>query len=84
MYARSVDPSERALLLTLCGWPEAVAEARRSPHRVAAYLTDLARDIHAHYHRCRVVGQAPDVVAFLLDLLRAIRTVIAWASTSAA
>lgn len=79
-----LDPSERALLLTLCGWPEAVAEveARRRPHRVAAYLTDLARDTHAPHHRRRVVGQPPDVVAFPLDLLRATRTVIAWASTS--
>jgi len=74
-----LDQSERALLLTLCGWPDAVseAEARRSPHRVAAYLTDLARDFHAFYHRCRVVGEAPEVMAFRLDLLRATRTVIA-------
>jgi len=74
-----LDPSERALLLTLCAWPDAVREAerRRSPHRVAAYLQDLARDFHAFYHRCRVVGEAPEVVAFRLDLLRATRSVIA-------
>ncbi len=74
-----LDPSERALLLTLCAWPEVVREAerRRSPHRVAAYLQDLARDFHGFYHRCRVVGEAPEVVAFRLDLLRATRSVIA-------
>lgn len=74
-----LDPAERALLLTLALWPEAVreAECRRSPHRVAAYLTDLARDFHGFYHRCRVVGEAPEVVAFRLDLLRATRQVIA-------
>ena len=74
-----LDPSERALLLTLCGWPDAVREAerRRSPHRVAAYLQNLARDFHGFYHRCRVVGEAPEVIAFRLDLLRATRTVIA-------
>ena len=74
-----LDPSERALLLTLCGWPDAVREAerRRSPHRVAAYLQDLARDFHGFYHRCRVVGEAPEVIAFRLDLRRATRTVIA-------
>jgi hypothetical protein len=53
------------------------AERRRSPHRVAAYLQDLARDFHGFYHRCRVVGEAPEVVAFRLDLLRATRSVIA-------
>ncbi len=74
-----LDPSERALLLTLAGWPDAVheAEARRSPHRVAAYLTDLARDFHGFYHRCRVVGEAPEVMAFRLDLLRGTRAVVA-------
>ncbi|MGB1841512.1 MAG: DALR anticodon-binding domain-containing protein, partial [Longimicrobiales bacterium] len=75
----ALDPSERALLLSLCSWPEVVreAEARRSPHRVAAYLMDLARDFHGFYHRCRVVGEAPEVVAFRLDLLRGTRAIIA-------
>ncbi|MBM3635207.1 MAG: arginine--tRNA ligase [Actinobacteria bacterium] len=74
-----LGPVERALLLQLALWPEVVREAerRRSPHRVAAYLMDLARDFHGFYHRCRVVGEAPEVVAFRLDLLRATRSVIA-------
>jgi len=74
-----LDPAERALLLQLALWPEVVREAerRRSPHRVAAYLMDLARDFHGFYHRCRVVGEAPEVVAFRIDLLRATRSVIA-------
>jgi arginyl-tRNA synthetase len=69
----SLDPADRALTLKLVEWPEAVAEAaeRRAPHRVAAYLIDLARDFHAFYHRCRVVGEAPDVQAFRVDLCRA-------------
>jgi arginyl-tRNA synthetase len=59
--------------MRLAGWPAAVAEAaeRRAPHRVAAYLIDLARDFHAFYHRCRVVGEAPPLEAFRLDLCRA-------------
>ncbi|MGE0025608.1 MAG: arginine--tRNA ligase [Thermoleophilia bacterium] len=68
-----LDPAERALVMRLVDWPVVAGEAeeRRAPHRVAAYLIDLARDFHAFYHRCRVVGEAPEVEAFRLDLCRA-------------
>jgi arginyl-tRNA synthetase len=69
----ALDPSERALTVRLAEWPVALSEAeeRRAPHRVAAYLIELARDFHAFYHRCRVVGEAPAVEAFRLALCRA-------------
>jgi arginyl-tRNA synthetase len=69
----TLDPAERALAMRLADWPVAVGEAeeRRAPHRVAAYLIDLARDFHGFYHRCRVVGEAPEVEAFRLTLCRA-------------
>ena len=38
---------------------------------MVAYLIELAREFHAFYHRCRVVGEAPEVEAFRLDLCRA-------------
>jgi arginyl-tRNA synthetase len=68
-----LDPSERALVMRLAEWPVAASEAeeRRAPHRVVAYLIELAREFHAFYHRCRVVGEAPEVEAFRLDLCRA-------------
>jgi arginyl-tRNA synthetase len=68
-----LDPAERALVLRLADWPAAVAEAeqRRAPHRVVAYLIELAREFHGFYHRCRVVGEAPEVEAFRLDVCRA-------------
>jgi arginyl-tRNA synthetase len=52
------SPSERALVMRLVDWPVVAAEAeeRRAPHRVAAYLIDLARDFHAFYRDCQVVG----------------------------
>ena len=55
----ALDPAERALVLRLAEWPDAVREAelRRAPHRLVAYLVDLAREFHAFYHRCRVVGE---------------------------
>lgn len=74
-----LDPAERALALRVAGWPEALRAAveKRAPHRVAAYSIDLARDLHAFYHRCRVVGEAPEVQAFRLSLVRVTRTVLA-------
>ena len=73
-----LDPAERSLVMRLIDWPEAVSEAeeRRAPHRVVAYLIELAREFHAFYHRCRVVGEAPDVEGFRLDLCRATATTI--------
>jgi arginyl-tRNA synthetase len=74
----TLDPSERALVLRLAEWPDAVAEAelRRAPHRVVAYLRELAHDFHTFYHRCRVVGEAPEVERFRLDCCRATAAVV--------
>jgi arginyl-tRNA synthetase len=68
-----LDPAEKALLMNLARWPEAVSEAgeKRGPHRVAAYLVDLARDFHAFYHRCRVAGEPEGVQSFRVNLTRA-------------
>ncbi len=73
-----LDPSERALAIRLTEWPAVAAEAaaRRAPHRVVAYLKDLARDLHGFYHRCRVVGEAPNLQAYRLDLTIATRQVL--------
>ena len=68
-----LDPAERALVMALADWPVAMSEAeeRRAPHRVAAYLIELAKAFHGFYHRCRVVGEPDDVAAFRIDLCRA-------------
>jgi arginyl-tRNA synthetase len=68
-----LDAAERALALRLVEWPVALAEAeeRRAPHRLAAYLMELARDFHGFYHRCQVVGEPPEVEAFRLALCTA-------------
>lgn len=74
-----LDESERALALRLVDWPDVIADAaiRRAPHRLVAYLKDLARDLHAFYHRCRVVGESDDVQAFRVELTMATRQVLA-------
>ncbi|HMM49746.1 MAG TPA: arginine--tRNA ligase [Miltoncostaeaceae bacterium] len=73
-----LDVAERALTLRLAGWPEALRDAidRRAPHRVAAYLIDLARDFHGFYHRCRVVGEPVPVRERRAALCRATAGVI--------
>ncbi len=75
----ALDPSERALAIRLTEWPDVAqdAAARRAPHRAVSYLKDLARDLHGFYHRCRVVGEAPEIEAFRMDLTIATRQVLA-------
>jgi arginyl-tRNA synthetase len=53
-----IEPSERALIKRLCELPDVVAEAaeRRAPHRLCAYGMEAARDFHAFYRDCQVVG----------------------------
>jgi arginyl-tRNA synthetase len=54
----AVEPSERALIKRLCELPAEVAETaqRRAPHRLCAYAMEVARDFHAFYRDCQVVG----------------------------
>jgi arginyl-tRNA synthetase len=55
------EPEERGLALRLLGYDAAVADAleRYSPHRLTAYLFDLALDFTAFYEACPVL-RAPD------------------------
>jgi arginyl-tRNA synthetase len=56
--ALPAESSERALIKRLCELPDEAAEAaaRRAPHRLCAYATEVARDFHAFYRDCQVVG----------------------------
>src|SRR5262249_61837072 len=56
--ALPAEPSERTLIKRLCELPDVVAEAaaRRAPHRLCAYAMEAARDFHAFYRDCQVVG----------------------------
>jgi arginyl-tRNA synthetase len=52
------EPAERTLLKRLLELPGGVHEAaaRRAPHRLCAYATEVAADFHAFYRDCQVVG----------------------------
>ncbi len=71
-------PQDQELLKALTVFPEQVAKAAadREPHRVTAYLEELAGIAHGWYHHCRVLGEAPDVERARLVLARATRIVL--------
>ncbi len=62
----AVGPHERALVRALARFPLVVLEAveRRGPHRVHAYLGELAAEFHVFYRHCRVLTDDPEVAAF--------------------
>jgi arginyl-tRNA synthetase len=59
--AIELHESERRLVKRLLDFPDEVAEAaeRRAPHRVTAYVLDLAQAFTAFYRDCQVVGAEP-------------------------
>lgn len=77
----SVLPADedQALAKALPVFPEVVARAavELEPHRITAYLEDLARVVHGWYHRCRVLGEPPAIERNRLVLARAARIVLA-------
>jgi arginyl-tRNA synthetase len=75
----AVGPYERNLVRTLARFPLVVLEAveRRGPHRVHAYLGELAAEFHVFYRNCRVLTDEPDVTAFRAGLCMATRTTLA-------
>jgi arginyl-tRNA synthetase len=71
--------AEVALLKLLAQYPEVVARAADAlePHRVIAYLEDLARAVNAWYHNHRVLGEPEPVERARLALARAAQIVLA-------
>jgi arginyl-tRNA synthetase len=57
----AVHPAERALIEQLLAFPGELAEAaeRRAPHRLAAYVLELAQSFTAFYRDCKVLGAEP-------------------------
>ena len=58
----SLHPSARALVKRLLELPEEVALAaeRRAPHRLTAYVHEVAQDFSAFYRDVRVIGAAEE------------------------
>jgi arginyl-tRNA synthetase len=64
------EAAERALALALLGFEPAVTAAadRREPHRLAAYLHDLAVAFSVFYERCPILRSAGEIRASRLTL----------------
>ncbi|MDX6683400.1 MAG: arginyl-tRNA synthetase, partial [Solirubrobacteraceae bacterium] len=54
----TLEPSERTLIKKLLAFGEEVEEAaaRRAPHRITAYVLELAQTFTAFYRDCQVLG----------------------------
>jgi arginyl-tRNA synthetase len=73
-------PEERALLLKIAWFPEALKECEKllSPHPLANYVLELAGLYHPFYEKCRVVNAAePETSRARLLLCAGVRDVIA-------
>ena len=71
-------PEEITLVRKLATFPEVVRGAAyaREPHRLPAFLMELAADFHRFYHACRVVGDDPAVSRARLQIAAATRVVL--------
>jgi arginyl-tRNA synthetase len=77
-YGLLAEPAEQELITKLVDFPRVVGHAAESlePHRVAAYLLELANLVHAWYHKHHVLGEEPALTTARLALARAARTVL--------
>lgn len=69
--ATVMDDSEKALIAKLLAFPAEVHEAaaKRAPHRICAYASEVAAAFHAFYRDCQVIGaEGSGVEAARLDL----------------
>ncbi|MBI3548891.1 MAG: arginine--tRNA ligase [Elusimicrobia bacterium] len=74
------QPEERALLVKLAWFPDALAacESALSPHPLPTYLLELAGLYHPFYEKCRVVDSSnKDLSRARLALCRGVKEVIA-------
>ncbi|MFO7942240.1 MAG: arginine--tRNA ligase [Bacillota bacterium] len=73
------EPEELALIRRLADFPGEVVAAAESlePHRLAAYVLEVAALFHSFYTECRVLGEDPEVTTARLHLCRATARVVA-------
>jgi len=72
-------PEELAILKQLALYPEVVGEAAVAyePHRIPAFLQNLAGELHSYYNKVRIINPDQSLSRARLALAAAIRTVLA-------
>lgn len=70
--------AEIALIKIILDFPEVVQRSAEAmePHRIITYLNELAATFTHFYHHCRIVGEASDIAAARIALLKATSTVL--------
>lgn len=73
------DEAEIALIKKLLSYPDEIALAARNkaPHRIAAYVHDLASTFHSFYNKCRILGVDDKLAQARLALCMATKYVLA-------
>jgi arginyl-tRNA synthetase len=76
--ARLVEEHEQALLTMLSRFPETVetAAVNYTPHILAHYLMDLARDFHTYYNAHQFIVEDQALCQARLTLINAVKQVI--------
>lgn len=71
--------SEKAVIAKLLDYPEVIKLAARDlePHKIAAYLYELARELNRYYETTRIAEATPTEKAARLQLLRKVSHVFA-------
>ena len=71
--------TELALIKSLVKYPEVIQNAASSyePHLVAYYLRDVATEFHSFYNKERILDCEPSLRSARLDLIDAVRQVLA-------
>ncbi len=77
--SRLSEPSEWSLVRELVRMPGVIVSAARSrePHRLTAFIHEVAGLFHQFYHQCKILGEDADVTASRLQLCLVTRQVIA-------
>ncbi|RQW80784.1 MAG: arginine--tRNA ligase [Methylococcus sp.] len=73
------EPHENALVATLARYPEVVEQSARqhAPHHLIHYLRELAAELHGYYNSHQFLVEDADLRDARLNLIAAVRQVIA-------